>query len=108
MDDGVAPREHAINRGLFQRTTIGGIEADSFVLLVLLTAASVLPVFMNLRKMWWFFSVPIFVFGAGYLGLSLLFRMDPRFFAKIRHFFRWNSTFRARPSMIASVKGKGK
>jgi hypothetical protein len=99
--DSVGQREHAINRGLFQRSKIAGIEADAFVLLVLFTAGFFLPPLLNPRKMWWYALVGIAFFGINYFLLRWLFKTDPRFFVKIRHFFRWNSFFRARPSLIA-------
>lgn len=97
----VAQREHSINRGLFQRSKIGGIEADAFVLLVLFTLAFFVPVLLSFRKMWWFAIVGIAFFATSYFLLRWLFKIDPRFFVKIRHFFRWNAFFRARPSLIA-------
>lgn len=97
----VAQREHTINRGLFQRSKIGGVEADAFVLLCLFTVAFFIPVLLSFRKMWWFGLVGAAFFATAYFLLRWLYKIDPRFFAKIRHFFRWNAFFRARPSLIA-------
>lgn len=99
--DGVGPREHAINRGLFQRSKIAGIESDAFVLTMLATVAFFVPALLNLRKMWWFALVGVAFFAVAYFLLRWLYKIDPRFFVKIRHFFRWHAYFRARPSLIA-------
>ncbi len=97
----VQQREHPINRGLFQRSKIAGIEADAFVLLVLFTIAFFVPVLLNPRKMWWYAVVGAAFFAVSYFLLRWLYKIDPRFFVKIRHFFRWNAFYRARPSLIA-------
>jgi type IV secretory pathway TrbD component len=106
MKNALEAREHVINRGIFQRTTIAGIESDAFVLLVLFTGLCFVPVIISLRAMWMYGFLGLLVFGVGYAGLRIVYRLDPRFFVKFRSFMLWNTTFRARPALIACVASK--
>ena len=104
MTGAPGPREHIINRGIFQRTVIAGIEADAFVLLVIFTAMCFVPAIINLRGMWTYIFLGMGVFALGYIGLRIVYRIDPRFFVKFRSYMLWNTTFRARPVVTARAR----
>jgi hypothetical protein len=104
MSNAAGPREHVINRGIFQRTTIAGIESDAFVLLIVFTTLCFVPAIINMRGMWMYIIVGLGVFAVGYLGLRIVYRIDARFFVKFRGFMLWNAIFRARPATVARAR----
>jgi type IV secretory pathway TrbD component len=103
MPVNIGPREHTINRGIFQRTMICGIESDAFVMLVFFTALCLIPAVINMRAMWMYLLLGPAVFGVGYIALRVVYRIDPRFFGKFRSFMLWNTTFRARPALTQNA-----
>ncbi len=92
-----APRERVINRGLFVRNSIAGIEPDAFVLLGVMIGLTIIPSHFRLTS-------DLEGLAEGFIGyglLRLLYQYEPRPFFKYRNFNSWRGVFRAKPPMIA-------
>jgi hypothetical protein len=92
-------RTRVINRGLFVRHSIAGIEPDSFVILMVVIGLTVIPT----QFRWAFDIAGLVELVVGYTLLRLLYQYEPRAFVKYRNFNTWRGVFRAKPPMIAGI-----